>query len=164
MAAGHVTIKDPSGTIPDVTFSPKIGGHKRQLQQRVSVRGFTQSGKAILQGATTEQRYEWSEVSGLVDLATLARFDAMAIASDNLFGDGSDGFLYLEDEIRYVFPAATPHPKTLITPLAAGFAGQVWGFGRFKIQLVLAEDHGEYQGYQNGERQYLIKFAAVELL
>lgn len=175
MARWQLTLEDPSGEIPSLTIATLAidgnWGYSRTVIQQTSVEDFTQSGRAIVQGTITEYRYQWDITCMLTEIDAL-RLEAMAIAQDKKYFAQTDGYLYLSDEVEYLPIEKTPHSKTFVTGTsvtASGYTGGTWvyGFGKFKVKIQLADEpkvhagYGEYAGVTGNMKR--VSFSAIEL-
>lgn len=166
MARWQVTIAHPTNAIPAVVldcFSDGGEGYSRIDPQVLRVGDRTPAGTLTFSGGVGAAKYTWSFTVDLSE-SDARRLGALMNLQDATYDSGADGYLTLTDEVRYLDPESSPHSRTLLASLSAGYNSMVYGFGVFQVKLSRPSDDGrKLIGIQDGEMWERVTFTAVEV-
>lgn len=161
-----ITIKDPTGTYPDVVIDKfDKDGFRRSNTNEKTFAGYTANSAMLIEGPTGGVRYSWQISCILTELESLY-VDEMCFWQNDRYDAGQDGGLPFIDEFAFVPPSAN---KTLILPtlslpiLVPPFS-KTYGFGQFKVKIDRPPEHCIHWGVDNetNKNLNLYKFAAYE--
>ncbi len=138
----QVTLSDPLGILPDLILK----GFGETGYQRTPVNRVVTTGRTLINVPKLGKRpgnfsyFNWTLSAG-VSSTEANLLDAYQELSDQRYGENTDGHILLIDQY---LPVRQRDDRTLVDGLNFSENGQVYGYGIFKVLLIISQSPRQF--------------------